>query len=57
MSFKLAYDADACRNKLIKLAYYYSTPTKMVLFFVIVIEIETMCREKLLPLESNMVAF
>ena len=60
--FQPTYDYDAesaCRHKLIKLAYYYSTLTKMLLFFVIVIviEIETMCREKLLLLESNMVAF
>ena len=57
--FQPTYDADACRNKLIKLVYYYSTLTKMLLFFVIliVIEIETVCREKLLLLESIMVAF
>ena len=57
--FQPTYDADACRNKLIKLVYYYSTLTKMLPFFVIliVIEIETVCREKLLLLESIMVAF
>ena len=57
--FQPTYDADACRNKSIKLVYYYSTLTKMLLFFVIliVIEIETVCREKLLLLESIMVAF
>jgi len=56
--FQPTHGADAaCRHKLIKLAYYYSTLTKMLLFFVIVIVIETMCREKLLLLESNMVAF